>query len=94
MNHYGQHINHVLMLRRSHGLSNQNCTVTKHTNSRKLWVELFFVSDQLRKIIVRYKLIGYNVNVMRQSACLVFNPITVNNYASLFNCTLVGRQTL
>ena len=27
---------------------------------------------------------------MRQSACLVFNPITVNNFASLFNCTPVG----
>ena len=43
-------------------------------------------SDQFRKIIVRYKRIGYNINIMRQSACLVFNPITVNNFASLFNC--------
>ena len=51
-------------------------------------------SDQFRKIIVRYKRIGYNINIMRQSACLVFNPITVNNFASLFNCTPgVGRQT-
>ena len=33
-------------------------------------------SDQFRKIIVRYKRIGYNINIMRQSACLVFNPIT------------------
>ena len=49
--------------------------------------------DQFRKIIVRYKRIGYNLNVMRQSACLVFNPITVNNYASLFNCTPVGRAS-
>ena len=30
---------------------------------------------------------------MRQSACLVFNPITVNNFASLFNCTPVGRAS-
>ena len=30
-------------------------------------------SDQLRKIIMRYKRIGYNLNVMRQSACLVIN---------------------
>ena len=42
-------------------------------------------SDQFRKIIVRYIGIGYNINIMRQSACLVFNPITVNNFASLFN---------
>ena len=41
-------------------------------------------SDQFRKIIVHYKRIGYNINIMRQSACLVFNPITVNNFASLF----------
>ena len=35
--------------------------------------------------------IGYNINIMQQSACLVFNPVTVNNFASLFNCTPVGR---
>ena len=50
-------------------------------------------SDQFRKNIVRYKRIGYNINIMRQSACLVFNPITVNNFASLFNCTPVGRAS-
>ena len=50
-------------------------------------------SDQFRKIIVRYKRIGYNINIMRQSACLVFNPITVNKFASLFNCTPVGRAS-
>ena len=27
---------------------------------------------------------------MRQSACLVINPITVDSFSSLFNCTLVG----
>ena len=48
-------------------------------------------SDQFRKIIMRYKRIGYNLNVMRQSACLVINPITVDGYATLFNCTPVGR---
>ena len=50
-------------------------------------------SDQFRKIIVRYKRIGHNINIMRQSACLVFNPITVNNFASLFDCTPVGRAS-
>ena len=51
------------------------------------------LSDQFRKIIICCKRIGYNINIMRQSACLVFNPITVNNFASLFNCQWVGRQT-
>ena len=50
-------------------------------------------SDRFRKVIVRYKRIGYNINIMRQSACLVFNPIAVNNFASLFNCTPVGRAS-
>ena len=36
--------------------------------------------DQFRKIIMRYKRIGYNLNVMRQSACLVIYPITVDDY--------------
>ena len=43
-------------------------------------------SDQFRKIIMRYKRIGYNLNVMRQSACSVINPITVDGYAALFKC--------
>ena len=50
-------------------------------------------SDQFKKIIVRYKRIGYNRNIMRQPACLVFNPVTVNNFASFFNCTPLGRTS-
>ena len=50
-------------------------------------------SFQFRKIITRYRRIGYNLNVMRQSACLVFNPLMVNNYAAFFNCTPVGRAS-
>ena len=50
-------------------------------------------SDQLRKIIMRYKRIGYNLNVMRQSACLVISPIKVDGYAALFNCTPVDRAS-
>ena len=30
-----------------------------------------------KKIIVRYKKIGYNIDVLRQTACLVVNPIKV-----------------
>ena len=45
-------------------------------------------SDQFRKIIMRYKRIGYNLNVMRQSACLVINPIKVNGFARRW----IGRQ--
>ena len=47
-------------------------------------------STQFRKIILRYKKIGYNINVIRQTACMVINPITGNTFASLFNCTPAG----
>ena len=33
------------------------------------------------------------MHVMRQTACLVVNPITINNFADLFNCTPVGRAS-
>ena len=48
---------------------------------------------QFRKIIMRYKRIGYNLNVMRQSACLAINQIMVDGYAALFNCTPVDRAS-
>ena len=50
-------------------------------------------SFHCRKIITRNRRNGYNLNVMGQSACLVFNPIMVDNYAAFFNCTSVGRAS-
>ena len=50
-------------------------------------------SDQFRKIIMRYKRIGYTLNVMRQSACLVIIPIKVDGYAVRFKCTPVDRAS-
>ena len=50
-------------------------------------------SDQFRKIIMRYKHIGYNLNVMPHSTCLVMNPITVDGFAALFNYTPVDRAS-
>ena len=46
-------------------------------------------SAQLIKIISHYKKIG----LLQQTACLVVKPITVGNFAFLFNCTLVGRTS-
>ena len=48
-------------------------------------------SDQLKKIVKRYIRVGYNLDIMRQTACLVLNPITVYSYGFLFNCTKVGQ---
>ena len=50
-------------------------------------------STQLRKISLRYIKIWYNINVIRQTACIAVNPITVNNFASLFGCTPAGRAS-
>ena len=50
-------------------------------------------STRFRKIILRDKKIGYNINLIRQTACMVVNPIMVNNFASLFNCTPAGQAS-
>ena len=46
-----------------------------------------------KKTIVRYKKIGYNIDVLRQTACLVVNLIKVYSYADLFNRTTVGQAS-
>ena len=50
-------------------------------------------SEQFRKLINRCKRIGYSLDIMRQTACLVVNPIIVDGYASLFNCTTAVRAS-
>ena len=50
-------------------------------------------SDQFCKIRILPKRIGYDLNVMHQSACLVINTITADNLAALFNCTPVDRAS-
>ena len=48
---------------------------------------------KFKQIVVRYKKIGYNMNILRQTACMVVNPIMLDNFASLFNCTTVGKSS-
>ena len=50
-------------------------------------------STQFIKISFHYKKISCNINVLKQTACLVVNPITVGNFAFLFNWTLMGRTS-
>ena len=52
-----------------------------------------YFSDQFKKIVKRYIRVGYNLNVIGQSACLVLNPITVYSYRFLFTCTTVGQAS-
>ena len=50
-------------------------------------------SDRFGKVIVRCRRIGYGVDVVRRSAFLVFGPIAVGGFASLFGCAPVGRAS-
>ena len=44
-------------------------------------------------IVNRFKRAGYTLDIMRQTACLVFNPIMVEGYAALFSCTAVAQAS-
>ena len=50
-------------------------------------------SDQFKKIVKRCVGVGCNLDIMRQSACLVLNPITVYSYGFLFCCTTVVQAS-
>ena len=45
--------------------------------------------DQFKKIVKRYIRVGYNLDIMRQSPCLVLNPITGYSYG--FLSSLIAR---
>ena len=44
-------------------------------------------------MIICHKRIGYDLNVMRQFACLVISTTTAYNFAALFNCMPVDRAS-
>ena len=44
-------------------------------------------SEQFRKLVNRYKRIGYSLDIKRQTACIGINPSIVGSYVSLLNCT-------
>ena len=64
--------------------------VIKFINLKEL-LESLILGANLKKIIKRYERMGYNMDIMRQSACLVVNPIMVYSYGFLFNCPMVGQ---
>ena len=50
--------------------------------------------EKFRKLMNLYKRIGYNLDIMRQTTCLVINPVIVDGYAPFFNCTTAVRASL
>ena len=76
---------------RKHAYSNILKIPPPKTESFQLKILIFFhISAQN---IDFDKRIGYSLDIMRQTACLVVNPIIVDGYASLFNCTTAVRAS-
>ena len=50
-------------------------------------------SNLLKRMENRFKRGVYSLDIMWQTACLVFNPITVEGYAALFSCTVVVQAS-
>ena len=46
-----------------------------------------------KRIVNRFKGAGYSLDIMRQTACLVFNQIMVEGYAALFSCKAVVQAS-
>ena len=53
------------------------------TGLENLWEGFFF---QFRGVITHCKRVGYNLSVVRQSACLAFDPVMVGGCAVFFGC--------
>ena len=50
-------------------------------------------SDEFGEIIKRFIGVGCGLDIVRRSACLVLDPITVCGYGFLFGCAAVGRAS-
>ena len=57
------------------------------TLRKSLEIQTSLIFSNVR-IVNRFKRAGYSLD-MRQTACLVFNPIMVEGYAALFSFTAV-----
>ena len=49
--------------------------------------------DLYKRIVCRFKRAGCTLDIMRQTACLAFNPIMVEGYAALLSCTAVVQAS-
>ena len=63
-----------------------------YINLRKS-LEIQTFSNLFKRIVNHFKRAGNSLNIMRQTACLVFNPIMVEGYAALFSCTALVQAS-
>ena len=52
---------------------------------------LLLLKKNSKQIFTRNKRMGYNLTVMKQTACLSFNKIVVDRFVFLFTVTTDGR---
>ena len=80
------------------------CTNVDDFNNRNLFLTAKLLKQgyryhKIRKAFSKFYhrhselIVKYNLDIMRQSACLVLNPIRVYSYGFLFNCTMVGQAS-
>ena len=50
-------------------------------------------SNLFKRIVTRFKRAWHTLDIMWQTACLVFNPIMVEGYAALFSYTAVVQAS-
>ena len=50
-------------------------------------------SNLFKRIVNRFKRAGYSLDILRQTACLAFNPIMVEGYPAFFSCTAVVQAS-
>ena len=48
-------------------------------------------SDLFKNLVNRFKKVGFELNIMHQTAFLVFNGLLVDSNAVLFSCTAVDQ---
>ena len=51
-------------------------------------------SDCFSRIVIYYNQKRYNIDAIKQFACLAVNPVTVDHIAYLFNCTPRARGSV
>ena len=53
-------------------------------------IENLNFSYRFKRIVYRFKKVGYNVDIIRQTECLVFNQIMVEGFVALLCCTAMA----
>ena len=66
--------------------------VNKSIKSERLLAKLIF-SEQFKKTVTCYKKTGHNIDILRQTACMVVNTVKTTLLPSLIVQQRVGPQT-